>query len=167
MPGDTALMHQHDYSYCYIAVKGGRMWLEDLGEQSRTVNLPTHYAGGKFDLAAGPFTHRFANIDTSEIRFFTIEHKSGIASVPIRNQLPKDNILKSELFTIRKLDIAPLSSKDLAHARVAILLNLGENSLIAEGEEKLEYWKRFEKNAPIQVHNMTEVPNSIAVFEIY
>jgi len=167
MPGDTALMHQHDYSYCYIAIKGGKMWLEDLGKESRTVNLPTHYAGGKFDLITGPFTHRFANIDTSEIQFFTVEHKSGIASIPLPSELPKENILESELFTIRKLEIAPLSSKDLAHNGLAILLILGENSLITTGEEKLEYWKRYVKDEPIRVINMAKVSTPIAVFEIY
>ena len=35
LPGDTALMHQHDYNYCYIAVQGGKLWLEDQGEKSR------------------------------------------------------------------------------------------------------------------------------------
>jgi len=110
VPGDTAQMHQHDYNYCYIAVKGGKMWLEDQGEDSRTVALPDYYCGGKFDLENNPFVHRFANIDTSEIQFFTIEHKSGLASLKRSKENLDHVILENELFRVRKLEIAPLSS---------------------------------------------------------
>lgn len=167
LPGDTALLHQHDYSYCYIATQGGKMWLQDLGEESRTVNLPTHYAGGKFELANGPFAHRFANIDSVTIRFFTVEHKSGIASLSAERPLPSDNILKSELFTVRKMNLAPLSAMEVPHNGTAIILNLTEIPVFSSKNQPIEYWTRFSRNEPIYVQNLAQDSILCAVFEIY
>lgn len=167
LPGDTALMHQHDYNYCYIATQGGKMWLEDLGEESRAVSLPTHYAGGKFNLAEGPFTHRFANIDNKDIRFFTIEHKSGVASGIIRKPLPADVILESDLFTIRKLQLVPLSAMKIPHSGTTIVLNLSSLPLSFSQGQKLEYWSKFNREEPIYLQNLAQDTVQCAVFEIY
>lgn len=166
-PGDTALMHQHDYNYCYIATRGGRMWLEDYGKESREVKLPTHYAGGKFNLSEGPFTHRFANIGDNNIRFFTVEHKTGIARQSVSKPLPADNILESKLFTISKLNLAPLSSLKIPHKGTVILLNLAEDLLFISENQPLEYWALFERNESIYIQNMAQDTIPCAVFEIY
>ena len=167
MPGDTALMHRHDYNYCYVATQGGKMWLEDLGEDSREVQLPTHYAGGKSELSNGPFIHRFANIDTTAIRFFTVEHKTGIPQRIVSSSLGEDYVFKNDLFSFRKLEIAPLSSKVIVHTSLAILLNLDEHALGISGKQALEYWQLFDNEESIRVHNMENVSVSIAIFEIY
>ena len=167
MPGDTALMHQHDYNYCYISTQGGKMWLEDLGKESRVVNLPTHYAGGKFNLLEGPFTHRFANIDEQEIRFFTVEHKSGTASQTVSKPLPEDNILESDLFTVRMLNLSPLSAKEIPHDGTIIVLNLAESPLFITRNQPIEYWRRFDQNESVYIQNLAQDTISCAVFEIF
>ena len=143
------------------------MWLQDKGEQSRIVNLPTHYAGGKFKLSEGPFTHRFANIDIKDIRFFTIDHKTCVARNPVPTPLTSDNILNSELFTIRMLNLAPLSSMKITHKGTAILLNLADIPLNTSKESQFEYWTRNDRDEPVQVHNLSKDTIPCAVFEIY
>jgi len=167
LPGDTAAMHQHNYNYCYIATAGGKMWLEDAGEEGRIVTLPTHYAGGKFELEKAPFVHRFANIDTAIISFFTIEHKVGVVTHDDILPLPNDSIMASELFAIRKLSLPPLSARVLEHDGTAVLLNLSRNPLLHTESEHVVYWKRFDAQEKIQIHNMSEKEIIIALFEVY
>lgn|GEM_PF-1773136 len=167
LPGDTAAIHQHNYNYCYISTAGGKMWLEDEGEEGRTVNLPTHYAGGKFELNEAPFIHRFANIDTSLISFFTVEHKLGKVTREVSGDLMEDNILTSKLFSIRKLRILPLSARSLPHQGTAVLLNLNKDSLLSSGNEKVVYWKCFDAQELIQIQNMGKETIDVALFEIF
>ncbi len=167
IPGDTSLVHRHDYNYCYIATQGGRLWLEDLGEQSREVNLPTHYAGGKFELSEGPFVHRFANIDTSNISFFTVEHKLGIPRIAVAQSLPEDAILKDSLFVLRKLELEALSGLQIPHKGTVILLNLSKSALLFTGAEPISYWKRFDAKDACRISNMHKEAISVAIFEIY
>ena len=167
IPGDTALVHRHDYNYCYIAVKGGILWLEDLGEESRVVALPTHYVGGKFELNKSPFVHRFANIDTVQIQFFTIEHKLGVPSREVSSILRDDIVLKDDLFTVRMLEIAPLSSIPIIHEGTTILLNLSSDPLLFSGEKAVPYWMHFAEDEGLHISNMSNTSILVAVFEIY
>jgi hypothetical protein len=167
LPGDTAQMHQHDYNYCYIAVNGGQLWLEDLGEKSRTVSLPDHYCGGKFDLENNPFVHRFANIDNSEIRFFTIEHKSGLASPKQNMERVEYVILENDLFVVRKMEIPPLSGLQVRHNRKCFLLNLSGNPMLFSGDQAVSYWEHKNSDEKIQLSNLSDQAILIAVFEIY
>ncbi len=167
LPGDTALLHQHDYNYCYIATQGGKMWLEDLGKESRKVLLPTHYAGGKFNLSEGPFTHRFANIDEHDIRFFTLEHKLGKVSNTRLESLSHDFILDSDLFTIRKLQLNPLSAAKIPHSGTVIVLNLSRLPLAYTEGKEIEYWRRFTSKEPIYIQNVSQDTLQCAIFEVY
>lgn len=167
LPGDTALMHQHNFNYCYIALQGGKLWLEDEGKENREVNLPTHYCGGKFDLQNNPFVHRFSNIDDHEIRFFTIEHK-GKSSTAIRpTTRRKDMVLENDLFLVRTMKITPLSSVTLSHQGKTILLNLSLDPLLFSGDKEVPYWQSFGGLDKLHLSNMSKTDISIAIFEIY
>ena len=167
VPGDTAQMHQHDYNYCYIAVNGGKVWLEDQGEESRTVALPDHYCGGKFDLMNNPFVHRFANIDTTDIRFFTIEHKSGLASSKRSGKRMEHVILENDLFLVRKMEIKALTSFELRHDRKCFLLNLSGDSMLFLGDQAVAYWALKEADEKLLLSNLSNQAISFVVFEVY
>ena len=167
VPGDTAQMHQHDYNYCYIALEGGELWLEDLGEDSRTVSLPDHYCGGKFDLENNPFVHRFANIDTVDIRFFTVEHKSGVASSKRSGERLDHVLLENDLFVVRKMELTPLSSLKLRHERKCFLLNLNGDPMLFLGEQAMVYWEHKPSAGTLLLSNLSKKTILVAVFEIY
>jgi len=167
LPGDTAIMHQHDYNYCYLAVKGGKLWLLDKEKDSREVNLPDHYCGGKFDLIGNPFVHRFANIDTSQIQFFTVEHKgSPPKAVKVINRTD-DIILENDLFMVRKMEINPLSSLVLDISDKVFLLNINQVPKLFSNGQEVAYWEHNAAKEKLLLSNMSEQSILIAVFEIY
>jgi len=166
-PGDTAQMHQHDYNYCYIAVKGGKLWLEDQGQESRIVSLPDHYCGGKSDLENNPFVHRFANVDTTDIRFFTVEHKSGFASAKRSVDRLDHVILENDLFMVRKIEIASLSSLRFIHERRCFLLNLSADPMLFLGDRSVPYWVHQKADEKLLLSNLSEQAILMAVIEIY
>lgn len=173
LPGDTSLTHQHDYNYCYIAVKGGKLWLEDEGEKSREVNLPNHYCGGKSELENNPFIHRFANIDTSEVRFFTVERKPEKSTIPRKKSKildPEKNpnvILENELFRVQKREIPPKTSMALSHTGKSFLLNLSSNPLFYLGNDEVSYWTLHEGEEKMKLSNLSGQTILFAIFEIY
>lgn len=166
-PGDTALMHQHDYNYCYLAMKGGKLWLLDKGEESREVNLPDHYCGGKFDLMGNPFVHRFANIDTHPIKFFTIEHKGAPIGTKKAKERTDDVILENDLFMVRKMEVAPLSSLTLGIGSKAFLLNINQSPSLYSSGAEVSYWEHNADKEKLRLSNMSDQGILIAVFEIY
>lgn len=165
-PGDTALMHEHRYNYCYIALKGGRMWLEDKGKDPRTVNLPDHYCGGKFQLEDNPFVHRFANIDSMPIRFFTVEHKrisSAELHIPM---LDKDVLLSNNLFLVSRQSIDAYEELVITTDRITYVVNLTEDAPIMVNGSLMNYWKRFEADERVSFINQDHNTSSFVIFEV-
>ena len=165
-PGDTSLMHQHDYNYSYIALSGGKMWLEDKGAEEREVNLPKHYIGGKANLSESPFVHRFANLDDHVIRFFTVESKAISPNHSQVELISEEYKYQSEFFAVSILEIAPKSACSLSHETTLVVLNLHELPLFISQKNKLKYWMRFAKKEPVRIQNMEDVAIKIVVFEI-
>jgi len=157
-PGDAAEMHTHKHNYAYLALKGGKMLLQDKGEDEREVNLPDLYAGGKYNTLTNPFSHRFVNLDDHDIHFLAVEHK---ASYQINKDLkldfhPDDVLIDNQFFLVVKIKMQPLASvsKEVPYPGVIICPDQEEVLSFKEDKHsKMPLWSYQEAGTKLMLSN--------------
>ncbi|MEP1095261.1 MAG: hypothetical protein ABJG78_09135 [Cyclobacteriaceae bacterium] len=73
MRGDTTQFHVHENDIAYFTVKGSNIWLQELNEEARMVNLPTGWVGSDLTHSETPLIHRFANVGENEFQLIAVE----------------------------------------------------------------------------------------------
>lgn len=108
MRGDTTDFHIHSNDIAYFTVKGSRIWLQELNEEPRTVELPTGWVGSNLTHSKTPLVHRFANVGTNDFQLIAVEVLSDKFSKNEFMQLGK-SLHEDERFSIQEVDDATLS----------------------------------------------------------
>jgi len=113
-PGDTTAFHIHADDICYVTINGSDAWLNEPNGSSRVVTLADGWVGSNITYSDSSFVHRFANVGNSLYRLIAIENLSA-KSEQVKDDSDKDDntILNNSRFQVRKIELAPLSTKSL------------------------------------------------------
>lgn len=103
MPGDTTQFHVHQNDIAYFTVKGAKLWLQELNEESRTVELPTGWVGSDLTHSKTPLVHRFANIGSGDFQLIAVEILSDKFSEKEFFKLGEP-LHENERFSIQKIE---------------------------------------------------------------
>lgn len=156
--GEAADMHTHKYNYAYIALKGGKMQLQDEGKEAREVELPDLYTGGKFENHIEPFTHRFTNLGNDDIHFLAVEHKATYKPTKdLRmNFQPDDIVIDNELFLVVKIKMKPLASISKEVPYPGVLISPAQKEVLSFKEDqhnKLPLWSYQKAGTKLMLSN--------------
>ena len=72
-PADTTQFHKHINDIAYFVLSGSTLFLEELSENSREVELKTGWVGSNITHRKDPLIHRFANIGDRAFRLLGVE----------------------------------------------------------------------------------------------
>ncbi len=130
-PNDTSLIHQHSNNYVYVTIKGGAIWVQNEGQNGRTLNLPTGFIGGYYENPTKPLVHRFANQSDSLIRLIAVENLSaGNPSYTLYKTLKNEEILiENNFFRVTKISVPPDDHLKVQSSTGAVLINLYLNPI--------------------------------------
>lgn len=166
-PGDTSIIHQHSNNYCYVTINGGKIWVENKGEQGRSLELPAGFVGGYFENPAQPLVHRFANRASDLIRLIAIENRSvnGHPDDTVYQPSPREKIIiNNSHFIVSKITLPPNERLVWASSRPTAAINLDPKPLqiiLKNGSAGSNPWTWVDSHHEITIFNnlsrMTEV----------
>ncbi|NJN41465.1 MAG: hypothetical protein HC811_03705 [Flammeovirgaceae bacterium] len=104
LAGDTSQLHVHNENYCYVALRGGSLWLDEAAG-IRQVEMPDLFVGGIYNDPPQPLIHRFANCSSHPIRIFTVERLSEkpIHTLPLPINPDEEIILDNSFFRVIRI----------------------------------------------------------------
>ena len=129
IPDDTTLFHVHQNDIAYYTVKGSKIWLEELNEEPRLVELPTGWSGSDLTHSETPLVHRFANVGTDDFQLIAVEVLSDRYSGNEFHRLG-ESLHESERFSIQKIQEqtlicdVPVVLIELSNSGVIITLDM-------------------------------------------
>lgn len=171
MPGEAAEMHTHKHNYAYIALKGGKMLLQDKGEDEREVNLPSLYTGGKYKNHITPFSHRFVNLDDHDIHFLAVEHKVAYTASKdlVMDFHPDDILIDNQFFLVVKIKMQPLASVSKEVPYPGVLVNPDQKeilSFVVDKHIKVPLWSYQEPGTKLMLSNKEKVAEVFYLFMV-
>lgn len=129
--GDTTLFHVHNKDIAYYTINGSNIWLQELNQPSKTVNLPTGWASSNVTHSVSPFVHRFANVGLDLFQLIAIE----ILSTKFIDL--SFNSFGNVLFEDARCSIQTLERLDFTAKVPAVVIHLESNGAF----EGIEYLK--------------------------
>lgn len=166
-PRDTCFYHEHSKNYYYVALKGGKCFVQNKGEAGRVLNLPDGYSGGKFDMPNEKFMHRIANLDTDTIKYIAVENlrprKSKMKDFKpsIIEKLSEDN----DKFRVIKLQIPPGVIYSYEFEQPLLLVNAKEFEFEINESVFKKSWFWYEKGNRLSIKNTnSEVLELVSIF---
>ena len=168
-PGEEALMHTHKHNYAYLSIKGGKLLLQDAGEEEREVNLPDHYAGGKYQNHIQPFTHKFTNIDDHDIHFIAVEHKKAFTLTKDLkiNFHPDDILIDNQFFLVVKVLLQDMTSIAKEVPYPGVLINPNQKEVLSfdkDKHQKLPLWSYQEAGTKLMLSNKQKEDEVLYLF---
>ena len=164
-PGDTSLIHQHSNNYVYVTIKGGTIWVQNAGENGRTLTMPTGFIGGYYENPTQPLVHRFANQSDSLIRLIAIENLSaGNLSDTLYNTLKnEETLIENTFFRVTKISIPPDDLLKVQPATTTVIINLYLSPIQFMTESKHAFsndwiWVDQGEKVSIQNHHNSVTP---------
>lgn len=159
-PNDTSLIHQHSNNYCYVTIDGGKIWVQNEGEEGRTLELPLGFTGGYFDNPKQPLVHRFANRSEGLIRLIAIENLSAgsIEALPYQPIGDEEIVINNAHFLATKILVDAGKQIQFNSSAHTVVVNLGENPLqIHKKKESIELnkWVWIGAQSIVSIHNPT------------
>lgn len=106
--GDTTDFHIHTNDIAYFTIRGSQLWLQELNEEPRTLEIPTGWAGSNLTHSKTPLIHRFANIGRNDFQLIAVEVLSDKFSERAFAQLGK-SLHEDERFSIQEIEGGVLS----------------------------------------------------------
>lgn len=160
-PGEKSLMHAHKNNYCYLALKGGKMLLLNEEKESREVTLPDGYTGGIFNTHEKDYIHAFQNLDSNDIKFIAVEHKTNVpnSTFALPQKFQNSISLENDFFVMLKLKIAKFTSHKHELGKPAVLLNPLLSKIYQRyglANIKLKEWTYFNPDELLQVSSLEE-----------
>jgi hypothetical protein len=170
-PNDTSLMHQHGNNYCYVTIDGGKIWVQNDGEEGRTLELPIGFTGGYFDNPNHALVHRFANRSEGLIRLIAVENLSegNSRTLPYQPSDEEEILIDNSHFLTSKIPIAVGKRADFKFSTHAVIVNLGNTPLSVEKKKKsseLNKWIWIEALSTVSIHNPTSQPIWIVLVQV-
>ncbi|MFZ1807518.1 MAG: hypothetical protein WAU36_09865 [Cyclobacteriaceae bacterium] len=165
-PNDTSLIHQHSYNYCYVTIDGGKIWVENKGEDGRTLELPVGFTGGYFENPQQPLVHRFANRSDGLIRLIAIENLThGNTKDSIHPLLTNEELLiNNHQFLVTKISLSPSQQLDFHSTLNTIIVNTGQTPLSVNiKSEELADWRWLNAGSQISIYNQETINVSIVL----
>ncbi len=154
--GDTSLMHVHANNYVYVALHGGKLWLEEAAT-SRVVNMPDGFIGGYFENPNEPLVHRFANISDKEVRLIAVENLAKPNTIkPKSDRSVENEVINNSSFKVSKITIAPKDSLTQSVNGPAVIVNVSAASIrVIEDRNLVELkgWKWLNQGAEYHFSN--------------
>ena len=170
-PNDTSLIHQHSSNYVYVTINGGKIWVENAGEQGRALVLPKGFIGGYFENPTTPLIHRFANRSEGLLRLIAVENLSVHGAKDTSYHfLPNEELLiNNAFFIVSKFRLSPKSRLDFLTFHSTVVVNLNQWPLtvrIQKHPEVLEDWKYIDKQSKIRIYNWQSEETTIVLIQL-
>lgn len=168
-PNDTSLVHQHSNNYCYVTIDGGKIWVQNEGEDGRTLELPRGFTGGYFDNPKQPLVHQFANRSDGLIRLIATENLStGNSRDSVYSLLPHEVLLiNNRQFLITKISIPPSGQLDFDAHLNTVMVNPAQTPLpINIQPEQLSDWLWLDAKSRISIFNPSGTPSDIVLVRL-
>ncbi|MEZ4945279.1 MAG: hypothetical protein R2804_07105 [Cyclobacteriaceae bacterium] len=170
-PNDTSLMHQHSNNYCYVTIDGGKIWVQNEGEEGRTLELPLGFTGGYFNNPNHALVHRFANRSEGLIRLIAVENlsKGNSGTLPYQPSDEEETLIDNSHFLTSKAPIAGGKQEDFKFSTQAVIVNLSETPLYVEKKRKsseLNKWIWVKAQSTVSIHNPTSQPIWIVLVQV-
>ena len=171
-PGQASLPHAHKHNYCYQAFQGGKMKLINADLNTREVNLPSGYTGGIFTTHQEDYIHAFQNMDSIEIQFLAVEHKSNIPNpkFKLKHSESLNIILENDFFAMAKIKMPQHTSLALAIEKPAILFNHNFLNIYITDKssvgKKLREWAYIPPTETLQLSSLHEEDGEIVLIVV-
>ncbi|MEQ8364752.1 MAG: hypothetical protein RIF39_13750 [Cyclobacteriaceae bacterium] len=170
-PNDTSLIHQHSHNYCYVTINGGKIWVENKGEEGRNLELPHGFTGGYFENPEQPLVHRFANRSEELIRLIAIENLSaGNTETPTYQPTGNEEILiNNSHFLTTKVLVGAREQSDFKSSANTVIVNLGEKPLEIQKKKEsteLNKWVWVGAQSMVSIYNPTYEPTWIVLVRV-
>jgi len=158
---DTSLIHQHSNNYCYVTINGGKIWVQNNGEEGRTLELPLGFTGGYFDNPQQPLVHRFANRSTGLIRLIAVENLTkGNIKDSVYQLMPYEVLLiNNPQFLVTKISLPPFEPLDFYSILNTVIVNPAQIPMpINSKPEQLSDWLWLDAKSRISIFNPSGTP---------
>lgn len=168
-PNDTSLVHQHSNNYCYVTIDGGKIWVQNEGEDGRTLELPRGFTGGYFDNPEQPLVHQFANRSDGLIRLIATENLStGNTRDSVYSLLPHEVLLiNNHQFLVTKVSVPPSKELDYYSIYNTVIVNTGHTPLPTNSKpEQLSDWLWLDAKSRISIFNPSGTPADIVLVRL-
>lgn len=170
-PNDTSLIHQHSNNYCYVTLNGGKIWVENEGEEGRTLELPTGFVGGYFENPRQPLVHRFANRSDDLIRLIAVENLTAGSNNDSVFQLMANEevIVDNSYFFITQIPLSPSQQIDFYSSLGSVIINPDQNPLLMRVNDKpepLNDWAWLDAKSHTSIHNQGSKKANIMVIRL-